>query len=100
MLSRASIRRWVYNGPMAKKKSRKPRQLDPNVAAKSMIDEIARRSEGRPEPEPEKPKNKAAQELAKLGASKGGKARATKLSKKRRSEIAKKAAEARWQNKQ
>ena len=37
-------------------------------------------------------KNKAAQELGK----KGGKARAAKLSKKQRSEIAKKAASARW----
>ena len=37
-------------------------------------------------------KNKAAQELGRLG----GKARAEKLSKKRRSEIAKKAAAKRW----
>ena len=37
-------------------------------------------------------KNKAAQELGR----KGGQARAEKLSKKRRSEIAKKAAKARW----
>ena len=37
-------------------------------------------------------KNKAAQELGR----KGGKARSEKLSKKRRSEIAKKAAKARW----
>lgn len=85
-----------YNAGMAKKKSK--RKADPNVAAKSMIDEIARRSEGRPEPEPEpeKPKNKAAQALSKLGAKKGGEARAAKLSKKRRSEIAKKAARKRW----
>jgi len=34
--------------------------------------------------------------LSKLGASKGGKARAEKLSEKRRKEIAKKAAKARW----
>ena len=37
-------------------------------------------------------KNKAAQALGRLG----GKARAEKLSKKRRAEIAKKAAKARW----
>ena len=37
-------------------------------------------------------KNKAAQELGRMG----GKARAAKLSKKRRAEIAKKAAVARW----
>ena len=41
-------------------------------------------------------RNPAAVALSKLGASKGGKARAEKLSKKRRSEIAKKAAKARW----
>lgn len=41
-------------------------------------------------------KNKHAQALSKLGASKGGKARAAKLSSKKRSAIAKKAAEARW----
>ncbi len=40
-------------------------------------------------------KNKAAQELGRLG----GRARADKLSKKRRAEIAKKAAEARWAGK-
>lgn len=49
-----------------------------------------------PPPAPERPKNPHAVALSALGASKGGKARATKLSKKRRSEIAKRAVEARW----
>jgi hypothetical protein len=44
---------------------------------------------------PVKRKNPAAVALAKLGASKGGKARAEKLSAARRSEIASKAATAR-----
>lgn len=44
----------------------------------------------------EKPKNKHAQALSKLGASKGGQARAAKLTAKKRSAIAKKAAVARW----
>jgi hypothetical protein len=44
-------------------------------------------------------KNKAAQELGRLGGLKGGKARAEKLSPERRREIAKKAAEARWAKK-
>ena len=35
--------------------------------------------------------------LGRLGGLKGGKARAEKLSKKRRAEIARKAAKARWQ---
>jgi hypothetical protein len=43
-----------------------------------------------------KKKNPAAVALGKLGASKGGKARAKKLSAKRRSEIARNAVEARW----
>ncbi len=44
-------------------------------------------------------KNPAAVALGKLGASKGGKARAEKLSPERRKEIAKKAAETRWAKK-
>jgi hypothetical protein len=44
-------------------------------------------------------KNPAAVALGKLGASKGGKARAAKLSGKRRAAIAKKAARARWDKK-
>lgn len=39
---------------------------------------------------------KAAKILSKMGASKGGKARAEKLSPERRKAIAQKAAEARW----
>jgi len=43
-----------------------------------------------------KQKNKAAQALGRLGGLKGGKARAAKLTPKRRSEIAAKAAKKRW----
>jgi hypothetical protein len=42
------------------------------------------------------PAQKAAQILSKLGASKGGKARAKTLSPERRKAIAQKAAKARW----
>ena len=45
-------------------------------------------------------KNPAAIAVGKLGASKGGKARAEKLTPKQRSEIARKAAEARWAKRQ
>ena len=45
-------------------------------------------------------KNPAAVALGKLGGAKGGKARAQALTPKRRSIIAKKAAEARWKAKQ
>jgi hypothetical protein len=43
-------------------------------------------------------KNPAAVALGRLGGLKGGKSRAKKLSRKRRSDIAKKAAQARWLN--
>ena len=49
-----------------------------------------------PKQEPPKKKNPAAVELGRLGGLKGGKARAAKLSKKRRQEIAKKAINTRW----
>ena len=42
-------------------------------------------------------KNPAAVAFGQLGASKGGKARAAKLSERKRKEIAKKAAAARWE---
>ena len=45
---------------------------------------------------PKRKKNPAAVALGKLGGSKGGTARAAALSPKRRSEIARKAAEKRW----
>lgn len=44
-------------------------------------------------------KNQAAVELGRLGGQKGGPARARKLSTARRSEIARKAAQARWKAK-
>ncbi len=49
--------------------------------------------------DPDRPKNPAAVELGRLGASKGGKARAAKLSAKKRAQIARKAARARWKPK-
>lgn len=44
-------------------------------------------------------KNPAAVALGRLGGKKGGHARAAKLTKKQRSEIARKAAQARWKKK-
>ncbi len=44
-------------------------------------------------------KNPAAVALGKLGGAKGGKARAAKLTPEQRSEIARKAAKARWAKK-
>ena len=48
------------------------------------------------EPDEPTPKNPAAVELGRLGGKKGGPARAAKLSPKKRSEIARKAAMTRW----
>jgi hypothetical protein len=47
----------------------------------------------------EEKRSEAARLLGKFGASKGGKARAEKLSPERRKEIARKAAKARWDKK-
>jgi hypothetical protein len=68
---------------------------DPNQLAK-MIAEMAY-GEAEAESVPEGPaKNPNAVALGKLGGAKGGKARAAKLTPEQRSEIAKKAATARW----
>ena len=70
------------------------------IARENLEQIIGEKLSGEPiETEPESQedtRNPAAVALSKLGASKGGKARAAKLSKKRRSQIAKKVAQARW----
>ena len=66
---------------------------DPNQLVKMIADMAWDQAEA----EPEKPaKNPNAVALGKLGGAKGGKARAAKLTPEQRSEIAKKAAQARW----
>jgi hypothetical protein len=81
---------------MQKRSSKKPR--DVNQLAKSIVDLAT----GNPITEdvspiaPTREKNIAAVTLGRLGGLKGGKARAEKLSAKKRKAIAKKAAEARW----
>ena len=67
---------------------------DPNQLAAAIV-RMTTGQEPKPQPEPDT-RNPAAVALSKLGASKGGKARAAAMSKKKRSEIAKKAARARW----
>ena len=66
---------------------------DPNQRAAAIVAAAI----GEVEEVEEPPKNEAAAALSRLGASKGGKARAAKLSAKRRKEIAKKAVKARWE---
>jgi hypothetical protein len=62
-----------------------------------LVDIATGETEDTGEAPPEKPtKNAAAVALGKLGGAKGGKARAEKLSPRKRKQIAKKAAAARW----
>jgi len=77
--------------PKAKKKAPRP-------ARKQDAADVDRaEAEGMAQPQGTPPeKNPAAVALGRLGGMKGGKARAAKLTAKKRSEIAKKAAAARW----
>jgi hypothetical protein len=84
---------------MPSRASNPKRPRDPNLLARSVMEDlIGEKMDGSPlekiEPLPEK--NPAAVALSKLGASKGGLARAASLSGRKRSAIAKKAAAARW----
>lgn len=74
------------------KRSKKP--ADVNAMAAAIVGDATEDKE----PEDDG-KNPAAVALGRLGGLKGGKARAAKLSAKRRTEIAKKAAETRWRGK-
>jgi len=76
------------------RRSSEPRDLNKLAAA------IAAEATGETPEEPPSYKNPHAVALGRLGGQKGGKARADKLSKKRKSEIAKKAAEARWRSRE
>ncbi len=73
-------------------KSKRP--ADPNIKAKLIVDIATGET---PDPNKDlKGKNPAAVELGRLGGLKGGKARAASMTAKKRSEIAKKAANKRW----
>ena len=69
-------------------------RTDPILMAKAVLDRVIEIHEKEPM------KNPAAVALGRLGGPKGGPARAKALSPSRRSEIAKKAAEARWSDRQ
>ncbi len=73
---------------MPKRSSKKP---DVNQLAADIVSKVTGDSEVAPAE-----KNLAAVMLGRRGGLKGGKARAAKLSAERRSEIARKAAKARW----
>ncbi len=73
------------------------RKLDLNTLAKSIVDEATEDERATDEGMPEGPtKDPAAVALGRRGGLKGGKARAAKLSPEERSEIARRAAAARW----
>jgi hypothetical protein len=73
------------------KKQTRPK--DTNQLAKSIVDIAVGEVKESPAPV------SYASEFARMGGLKGGKARAAKLSAERRSEIAKKAAQKRWESK-
>ena len=78
------------------RRSSKPKDHDFVTIARSVVERsIGEKLTGEPlDKEPEK--NPHAVALGRLGGQKGGKARAAKLSAKKRSQIAKQAARARW----
>lgn len=78
---------------MPKRSSKKP-PCGINPLAKSIVDQATEEVSA----PSDDGKNPAAVALGRLGGRKGGAARAAKLTPEQRSEIAKKAAEARWQN--
>jgi hypothetical protein len=74
------------------------KSTDVNVLASQILAEATEQPQD-PAPSPAKEKNPAAVALGRLGGLKGGPSRKDRLSKERRIEIAKKAAETRWSKK-
>jgi len=77
--------------------SRRPR--DPNQLAYQIMLESTGQIAPFQSGQPDKPKNPAAVLLGRLGGLKGGAARAAKLTPRKRSQIAARAAKARWSKK-
>ena len=84
----------MYDGGMKKKKP----SSDINVTAFEILQALTSEPATKTKHSSPPKKNPAAVALGRLGGLKGGKARMEKLTAKRRSEIAKKAAKARWQS--
>ena len=76
-------------------RSKKPRPRDSNQLAYQIVLESTGQAP-KYEPPAEPAKNPNAVALGRLGGLKGGHARAAKLSRRKRSQIAEKAAKARW----
>jgi len=80
--------------------NRSSKKKEPPDVNKLAFDVVRSLTSEEPSPEiKERQKHPAAVELGRLGGLKGGKARAAKLSAKKRTEIASKAARARWSSK-
>lgn len=91
------LERICYVHCMRKKSKKKKRPTDLNLLAASIVKDATNENPTTEEPTTELPtKNPHAVALGHLGGLKGGPARAKRLSKKKRSEIAQKAAKARW----
>jgi hypothetical protein len=89
MPSRSSIKK--------SKPKREGTEHDFTVVARRVVEQaIGERLDGSPLPDKDADKNPAAVALGKLGGAKGGAARAQSLSSKRRTQIARAAAKARW----
>jgi hypothetical protein len=82
----------------SKKRPRDPRPRDPNQRAFQIILEATGQLP-KTEPPAEPEKNPHAVALGRMGGLKGGNARAAALSPRKRSQIAAKAAKARWEKK-
>jgi len=78
---------------------RKKRPSDISQLAYQIVQEATQEVKEELPPTPTKEKNPAAVALGRLGGLKGGKARADKLSAKKRRQIAQNAAKARWAKK-
>lgn len=92
----------LYFERMTKHTSRKPGPEDTNELAKSIVDRATGQGPEGDAPEEETPddgKDPNAVALGRKGGKKGGRARADSLTAEERSEIARKAAQARWSNK-
>lgn len=81
---------------MPKRSSKKRPPADENEAAFRAVEALTGDQEPKPMPDEAEMRRRAAALLGSLGGKKGGPARARALSKKRRAEIAKKAAKTRW----
>jgi hypothetical protein len=88
----------VYKHTMPSRASKSKRPRDINLLARSVVEDlIGEKMDGSPLEQKPDTRTPAAVALSKLGASKGGLARAASLSDRKRKAIARKAAMTRWQ---